>query len=43
MEDEYLDEDTLKPIIILTKVDKIWILNPDPNDVHPWWDLCVVG
>ena len=27
----------------VAKVDKIWILDPYPNIVHPWWDLWVVG
>ena len=43
LEDECLVDATLKPIRILAKVDKIWILDPDPNVVHPWWDLWVVG
>ena len=41
-EDEYLVEATLKPIIILAKVDKVWVPDLYPNDVHPWWDLWVV-
>ena len=43
LEDECLAEATLKPIRILAKVDNIWILDPNPNVVHPWWDLWVVG
>ena len=43
LEDECLAEATLKPIRILAKVDKIWILDPDCNVVRPWWDLWVVG
>ena len=43
LEDECLLDATLKPIRILAKVDKIWILDPDPNVVHPCWDPWVVG
>ena len=32
-EDECLVQATLKPIRIIAKVDKIWILDPDPNVV----------
>ena len=41
-EDECLVEAILKPIKILAKVDKIWVVDPDSNDVHLWWDLWVV-
>ena len=37
LEDECLAEATLKLIRILAKVDKIWILEHNPNVVHPWW------
>ena len=44
LEDECLvDHATLKPIRILANVHKIWIEDPDPNVVHPWWDLWVEG
>ena len=43
LEDECLAKATLKPITIITKVDTTWILYLDPNIVHPWWDLWVMG
>ena len=43
LEDECLVEAIVKPIRILAKLDKIWILDLDPNVVHPWGDLWVVG
>ena len=42
-EDESLATTILKPIRILAKVEKGWVLDPNPDDVHPWWDLWVVG
>ena len=42
-EDECLVQATLKPIRIIAKVDKIWILDLDPNIDHSWWDLWAVG
>ena len=41
LEDECLVEAKLKPVTILAKVDKIWIIDPDPNVVNPLWDLWV--
>ena len=29
--------------MLLAKEDKVWVLDLDPNDVHPWWDLWVMG
>ena len=43
LEDECLVEAKLKPVTILAKVDKIWIIDPDPNVVNPWLDLWLLG
>ena len=42
-EDECLAEAILKPIRILAKVDRVWVLDPYPTDGHSWWDIWVVG
>ena len=34
---------TLKLVRIVVEVDKIQVIDPDPNVVNPLWDLWVVG
>ena len=34
---------TLKLVRIVVEVDKIQVIDPDPNVVNPLWDLWIVG